>query len=427
MTHPFAIISILAALCALVALAVTALRLRRARKEFARDVSAWKLKLDLDLRNARNERDQLLDALRDAFMLVDADARVLFANKAARTLFRGRDLTGRTVHEAFLDQRLAAALMRCLETGEATVTRAVLGQQSSPLGDQERRGINAWVIDAARLSESPADDPTTRVVIRDVTNEYQTEQIRKDFVANASHELRTPLAIINGYLENLIDDDLVDDKDLTRRFLKVMRKHTERISRIVEDMLVISRLESGEAAALKVKPFRIRSCVSDVLERLESVIQGQQVIIKIDMPEVDLSLAGDRFYWTQVLFNLVENALKQNPRRGLTVTIGCSRDETKTRIWVSDDGVGIPSADLPHIFRRFYRVEKHHSQEEIKGTGLGLSIVKRAIEAHGGAINVTSVPGQETKFMIEVPLEAEAKLLAEAEANALPELSKAED
>ena len=93
--------------------------------------------------------------------------------------------------------------------------------------------MNAWVIDAARLSDSPADDPTTRVVIRDVTNEYQTEQIRKDFVANASHELRTPLAIINGYLENLIDDDLLDDKELTRRFLKVMRKHTERISRMV--------------------------------------------------------------------------------------------------------------------------------------------------------------------------------------------------
>ena len=427
MTHPLAIVSIVATFCALVALAVTALRLRRARKDFAAEVSSWKLKLDLDLRNARKERDQLLDALGDAFLLVDADARVLFANKAARTLFRGRDLTGRTVHEAFLDQRLAAALMRCLDTGEATVTRAVLGQQSSPLGDQERRGINAWVIDAARLSESPADDPTTRVVIRDVTSEYQTEQIRKDFVANASHELRTPLAIINGYLENLIDDDLVDDKDLTRRFLKVMRKHTERISRIVEDMLVISRLESGEAAALKVKPFRIRSCVSDVLERLESVIQNQQAIIKIDMPDVDLTLAGDRFYWTQVLFNLIENALKQNPRKGLTVAIGCSRDAEKTRIWVSDNGVGIPSADLPHIFRRFYRVEKHHSQEEIKGTGLGLSIVKRAIEAHGGSISVSSIPGQETKFTIEVPLDVEAKLLADAEANALPELSKAEE
>ena len=426
MTDPFAIASILVALGAFVALGVTWLRLRRARQEFKDEVSSWKMKLDLDLRNARKERDLLLDALGDAFLLVDADARVLFANKAARTLFRGRDLTGRTVHEAFLDQRLAAALMRCLETGEATVTRAILPQQSSPLGDQERRGMNAWVIDAARLSDSPADDPTTRVVIRDVTSEYQTEQIRKDFVANASHELRTPLAIINGYLENLIDDDLLDDKELSRRFLKVMRKHTERISRIVEDMLVISRLESGEAAALKVKPFRIRSCVSDVLERLESVIHNQQATIKIDMPDLDFTFAGDRFYWTQVLFNLVENALKQNPRPGLTVTLGCNRDDESTRIWVADDGVGIPSADLPHIFRRFYRVEKHHSQEEIKGTGLGLSIVKRAVEAHGGSIRVSSTPGQETRFTMEVPREAEARLLAEAEANALPELQKAE-
>jgi two-component system phosphate regulon sensor histidine kinase PhoR len=424
MLEPFAIASIIATLCALAALGVTALRLRRARKEFAEEVASWRMKLDLDLRHAREERDQLLDALGDAFMLVDADARVRFANKAARTLFRGRDLTGRTIHEAFLDQRLAAALMRCLDTGEAIVTRAVLAQQSSPLGDLERRGMNAWVIDAARLSDSPADEPTTRVVIRDVTHEYQTEQIRKDFVANASHELRTPLAIINGYLENLIDDDLLDDKELSRRFLKVMRKHTERISRIVEDMLVISRLESGEAAALKVKPFRVRSCVSDVLERLESVIHNQDAHIRIEMPDLDLTLAGDRFYWTQVLFNLIENALKQNPRAGLTVTVGCVRDERSTRIWVSDDGVGIPSADLPHIFRRFYRVEKHHSQEEIKGTGLGLSIVKRAIEAHGGTIQVSSIPGQDTRFTIEVPRDTEARLLAEAEANALPELEK---
>jgi two-component system phosphate regulon sensor histidine kinase PhoR len=427
MPEPFVIISVFAALCALAALAVTALRLRRARKEFAAEVTAWRTKLDLDLRHAREERDQLLDALGDAFMLVDARARVLFANKAARTLFRGRDLTGRTIHEAFLDQRLAAALMRCLETGEATVTRAVLPQQSSPLGDLERRGMNAWVIDAARLSESPAEEPTTRVVIRDVTPEYQTEQIRKDFVANASHELRTPLAIINGYLENLIDDDLLDDKELSRRFLKVMRKHTERISRIVEDMLVISRLESGEAGSLKIKPFRLRSCVNDVLERLESVIHNQDAQIRIDMPDLDLTLAGDRFYWTQVLFNLVENALKQNPRPGLTVTVGCSRDDHSTRIWVADDGVGIPSADLAHIFRRFYRVEKHHSQEEIKGTGLGLSIVKRAIEAHGGTIEVTSIPGQDTRFTMSVPREAEARLLAEAEANALPELGRLGD
>jgi signal transduction histidine kinase len=241
------------------------------------------------------------------------------------------------------------------------------------------------------------------VIIRDVTAEHQLEQVRKDFVANASHELRTPLAIINGYLENLLDDDMIEEPEMARRFLTIMRKHADRISRIVEDMLVISRLESGEASALKVEPFRFRSCIKDILERLESVIRNQQAEVMVIMPDPDLVLQGDRFYWTQVLFNLVENALKQNPYSGLRVEVGCQQVGENLEIWVSDNGVGIPSADLPHIFRRFFRVEKHHSQQEIKGTGLGLSIVKRAVEAHGGSIRVTSVPGSETKFVITVP------------------------
>jgi signal transduction histidine kinase len=185
-----------------------------------------------------------------------------------------------------------------------------------------------------------------------------------------------------------------------------MRKHADRISRIVEDMLVISRLESGEASSLKVEPFRFRSCINDILERLESVIRNQNADIAVTMSDETLTLQGDCFYWTQVLFNLVENALKQNPHPGLKVEIGCENAADCHRIWISDNGIGIPSADLPHIFRRFYRVEKHHSQREIKGTGLGLSIVKRAIEAHGGTITVTSIPGRETKFLITLPKDA---------------------
>lgn len=409
-------LAIACALAAVLALVVVAFRMRRSHRKFEKEVDAWKLRLELDLKQARQDRDRLLDALAEAFLLVDADTRILFANKAASEMFQGRDLVGRTVPEAFIDQRFAEALIRCLETGEQTTRRVVLPQQSSPLREQEHRGTNAWVIDAARVSESPADDPTTRVVIRDVTNEHQIEQIRKDFVANASHELRTPLAIINGYLENLLDDGLMEDPELTRRFLKVMRKHTERISRIVEDMLVISRLESGESGALKVKPFLLRSCFKDVLERLESMIRQQGAEIVINLEDRELSIIGDRFYWTQVLFNLVENALKENPRQGLRIELGARRDERETRIWVADNGIGIPSVDLPHIFRRFYRVEKHHSQHEIKGTGLGLSIVKRAIEAHGGRIEVDSTPGEETRFRIHIPREAEQELLEKCEA-----------
>ena len=394
---------IIAATAALLSLAVIAFRHRAAMAKSAAQIHALKLTSEHDLTLARAERDRLLDALGDAFLLVDADARLRFANAAAHDLFGGRDLVNLTVRETFLDPRLAKALLHCLETGEPVQTQVVLPQQSSPRGDRENRGTNAWLIDAARLPCPPGSSPLTRVILRDVTAEHQTEQIRKDFVANASHELRTPMAIISGYLENLLDEDLLEDPPTARHFLSIMRKHADRISRIVEDMLVISRLESGEANTLKIEPFRFRSCIKDVLERLESVIRSQQAEIQVLMPDDQLVLHGDRFYWTQVLFNLVENALKQNPHPGLQVEIGCVETDSCYRVWVTDNGIGIPSADLPHIFRRFYRVEKHHSQREIKGTGLGLSIVKRAIEAHGGTISVTSLPGRETKFLITVP------------------------
>lgn len=396
-------ISNFATLVALVALAIFAYLYRVSRKQSALEVHTWKLRLELDLKHARDERNRLLDALGDAFLLVDAQANIQFANSAARALFGDRRLLKRPVSEAFLDPRLADALLRCLATGEPVQSRVVLPQQTSPRGDLETRGVNAWIIDAAQLSTPSGSAPTTRVIIRDVTAEHQTEQVRKDFVANASHELRTPLAIINGYLENLLDDDMLEEPEMARHFLTIMRKHADRISHIVEDMLVISRLESGEANTLKIEPFRFRSCIKDVLERLESVIRKQQAEINVNMPDPDLVVQGDRFYWTQVLFNLVENALKQNPHNGLQLEIGGTNLADQIHIWVSDNGVGIPSADLTHIFRRFFRVEKHHSQQEIKGTGLGLSIVKRAIEAHGGSISVTSVPGSETKFLIKIP------------------------
>ncbi len=396
-------IVIFGAAVAIVFLLVKIYLLKRSRKESEAEMKAWKLRLEIELQQEKDNRDQLLDALGDAFMIVDSGSNIRFANAAAQKLFRGRSLTGRPVSEAFLEPRLADALVRCLKTGEPVQSRVVLPQQTSPLGELETRGSNAWFIDAAQLSNTPDGNSDTRVVIRDVTSEHQLEQIRKDFVANASHELRTPLAIISGYLENLLDDGMIEQPEMAKRFLQVMKKHADRISRIVEDMLVISRLESGEASAIKIEPFKLRSCVHDVLERLESVVQNQKATVITNFHDESIIVQGDRFYWTQVLFNLVENALKQNPHKDLRIEVGSEENDKNIRIWVTDNGLGIPSSDLPHIFRRFYRVAKHHSQIEIKGTGLGLSIVKRAIEAHHGTITVTSTPGRETKFMMTIP------------------------
>jgi two-component system phosphate regulon sensor histidine kinase PhoR len=399
----FAITATLAALILLVALVSS--KVRHAR--FAKKMKSQALELTQlcqgETEQARDERNLLLDALGDAFILVNSEGVIRFANSAAHQLFGNRELNGRHIREAFPDPRLIDSIMPCINTGEPVRSELVLPQQSSPLGDSENRGINAWRVDAARLPNTLRGGSTTRVIIRDLTAEHQTEQIRKDFVANASHELRTPLAIINGYLENLIEDDMVSDRDIARHYLGIMRKHADRISRIVEDMLVISRLESGEASTLKLEPFFVGSCVNDVLERLESVIRNQGADVQNLLPVKGPLIHGDRFYWTQVFFNLIENALKQNPHPGLRVEVGCEETAEAYRVWISDNGIGIPSDDLPHIFRRFYRVEKHHSQREIKGTGLGLSIVKRAIEAHGATIQVTSIPGQETRFLIIMP------------------------
>ncbi len=399
------LIPILSILCALLAVALVISTLRRAgeRRQDAEEKARLADKHRADMAEQVQENLDLLNALSDPFILLDHEGILRFANTPADDLFSGRPLLDRHFDEIFVDRALAEPVRSALSARKAVTAQVILTQEKSSLGNEDQPGESAWLVDA-RPVDSTRPQGLFRVIIRNTTTEYHTEQVRKDFVANASHELRTPLAIINGYLENLIEEELLGDQDTSLRFLKIMRKHGQRIARIVEDMLIISRLESGEAGTLKVSPFRLESCAQDVLERLESVIAAQRATVALEMEDPDLCLVGDRFYWTQILFNLVENALKQNPENPLRVAVGwCAEDDHSVRIWVADDGVGIPTADLPFIFRRFYRVEKHHSQIEIKGTGLGLSIVRRAVEAHGGEIEVASNPGQETRFSISLP------------------------
>ena len=353
-------------------------------------------------REALLERDQLLDALGDAFLLVNETSQIVFANACARDLVKGRKLMGRSLMEAFLDDQLSVAIMKCIRTGKPMQERVTLHSTFTPLGSASDQGVSAWVIDAAPLNTMNGGS-LTRVVIRDVTAEYLADQVRRDFVANASHELRTPMAIINGYLENLLDDGLIEEPKTAVKFLGTMRKHGQRIARLVEDMLVISKMESGESVTLNHDEFSVNDCVQDVIDRLEPVIEKQGAKITKTIAPEDLTLLADRFYWTQIMFNLVENALKQNAAPGLEIEVEAKRVDGMIHLSVCDNGVGIPSADLPYIFKRFYRVDKHHTKSEIKGTGLGLSIVKRAVEAHGGEITATSIPGQRTCFTMVLP------------------------
>ena len=168
-----------------------------------------------------------------------------------------------------------------------------------------------------------------------------------------------------------------------------MHQNSQRLMNIIEDMLMISKLESGHKAILKEQWFRLTSCADDVFSRLDSIREKNRPSCTWTFPRIGNFM--ETLYWTQILFNLVENALKQNTEPGLSITVAAAKTQDACVITVTDTGVGIPAESIPFLFNRFYRVETHHSSE-IRGTGLGLSIVKRAVEAHDGAITVSSIP-----------------------------------
>lgn len=381
--------------------------LKRKLRSAKRKVEQWK-------RGWGPEKQHILEALSDAFLLVNGQGKIMFANERSEYLFQSSELEGTFVRDYIGNEALLREIQKALDAPGIYTAEFYLLAGSSPDPDHQD-AETFWFIDSAPVAGT---DGYRRILIRDVTLQHRTEQVRKDFVANASHELRTPMTIILGYLETLREEGFIaESPETAEKFMSTMFKHGKRVQRIVEDMLMISKLESGDEAALKEAPFDLRACVTDVFTRLESIADKNGAHLALDFKPADITLFGDQFYWTQILFNLVENALKQNMEPGLDVTVGARIEASRVRVWVSDNGIGIPAAHLPYIFKRFYRVELP-SQQEIKGTGLGLSIVKRAVEAHQGSLDVASTPGRETRFTIILPL---SRLSPERERAAIPE------
>lgn len=345
---------------------------------------------------------RLTDGIGDGLFIVAPDLRVVFVNRAAQGFFRPvTEPVGRPLLECVPDHRVVELVADSARTGRRAHQEFLI----ATAGDGHRVDERVFSVEAIPLnrdSMAEIDGSRLLVILRDETDKHALEKIRQDFVANASHELRTPLSIINGYLENLTEGDLADPAEAKRAYA-IMRKHGDRLAHIVEDLLIISRMESGEQNAIKKEEFDFKACAEDVVHRLTPVITAKAAQVTVIVAEQsDPRVFGDRFYWDQILFNLVSNALKENPARGLKVRISLRQDARTSEIQVRDNGVGIPHGDLPFVFKRFYRVARHHGQD-VKGTGLGLSIVKRAVEAHHGNISLSSRPGVETVFTIRVP------------------------
>lgn len=340
--------------------------------------------------HVRNDKSLFLEALGVPFLLMRASGRVVMGNQPAGGLLG-------------MDVACCPNLLKLLPPCELkTVIEELLAAQR-----QETRTLSLTVQGEPRhyvLTATPLHnaDHHIGVVFHDVTEEYRTQVIRRDFVANASHELRTPLTILRGYLETLLENPQDSQDEVYRtRALQVMRKHTERITHLVEGMLTVSRLEGGGSPQLRCEEFDFSELVADVALQLESLMQQGKVDFAVRLHCTPFMVNGDKFYWSQIIFNLLENSLKNNMSPGLQLEVGSvAEPDGGVRIYVQDNGVGIDAEHLPYIFKRFYRAD---ATGKVKGTGLGLSIVRHAVEAHGGSITASSTPGVSTTFTICLP------------------------
>lgn len=233
----------------------------------------------------------------------------------------------------------------------------------------------------------------------DLAEMKRLEEIRKEFVANVSHELRTPISTIRAFAETLLEGAL-QDEERALEFVKEISLSSERMEKLVEDILQISALESGKMPP-RFETASLMKIASEVVASLIPFAQQKQVVLRIE-PFGDLSeVHADREQMRRVFINLIENAIKYTPERGCVRVFALS-DEGSVRVMIEDNGIGISPEDLPRIFERFYRADKARSRE-MGGTGLGLSIVKRIVELHGGSVGVESALGKGTKFFFKIP------------------------
>jgi two-component system phosphate regulon sensor histidine kinase PhoR len=357
-----------------------------------RSLAGVAIELQRMLDNLRYEsarREAILSGMAEGVLAVDAELRVIFCNDAFLKAvdFRGRKSEGRFLLELVRDPGLHELLRSVLSAGESQKLRFKLSAANAR---------------SFEVQATPLEMPNGRgaiAILHDITDLERLEQVRKDFVANVSHELRTPLAGIIGYSDTLLDGALEDLKN-NRNFVEIIRSNAVRLGSIAADLLILSELESG-ADRNEADLISIRGVLDSALATVESEARARDVrLIREELG--NLYVHGSRLRLEQALLNLMANAIKFN-RPGGEVRVGAGSDGNgRIAITISDTGVGIPSEDLPRIFKRFYRVDKARSRQ-VGGTGLGLSIVRHVVERMDGVVRVESQLGRGSVFTLLLP------------------------
>jgi two-component system phosphate regulon sensor histidine kinase PhoR len=356
----------------------------------------------VQLREDREQLRTILSGMVEGVIALDAEQRILFANeRAARLLtFPSRAVVGRKLWEVVRHRGL-----------QHVVERALAGSSSDREEVPWENSGRSLAVHAAPLPGVPPRGAV--VVLHDTTELRRLERLRQDFVANVSHELKTPLAVITACVETLLDG-AVDDRPHRDTFLKQIADQSDRLHRLILDLLSLARIESG-AEAYELEPVELDAVIAACLERHRTRAETKRQILEaVPLPPAGPDAGGRNgearpglAAWAneeavgQILDNLVDNALKYTPEGG-RISVRSRAEGEEICIEVEDTGIGIPEQDLPRIFERFYRVDRARSRE-LGGTGLGLSIVKHLAQALHGSVSAASRLGRGTCFTVRLP------------------------
>lgn len=339
-----------------------------------------------DLESERATLDTVLQKMTDGVIIVDETGIVQLVNAAAVKMFSISEqiTTGKPLIEVVRHHQLVEMWQECLMTGKAqrqdfeVSHRLALQGIATPLG--------------------PSISGSTLFLFQDLTHQKQTEAIRRDFISNVSHELRTPLAALKALTETL-QGGALEDPPAAHRFLDQMETEVDSLSLMVNELLELSRIESGRVP-LNLAPVLPQEIVTPAAERLRLQAERAHLSLTVECPEDMPKVVADATRLQQVLVNLLHNAIKFTPQGG-EVTVLVSREDLAVRFAVRDTGIGIAAEDLPRIFERFYKADRSRASS---GTGLGLAIARHLVEAHGGRIWAESTVGKGSSFYFTIPI-----------------------
>jgi two-component system phosphate regulon sensor histidine kinase PhoR len=329
----------------------------------------------------RSKLSAVLDTMADGVVVADADGDVTLLNTAAERLLglSGRDVVGGRLAGVVWDHELMKLVREATELDEQQDGEVVLAAS--------RRTVNAV---ATPIIQGGAEG--VLLTLHDLTRRRRIDTTRREFVSNVSHELRSPLASVKAMVETL-QAGARDDAEKANDFLERINDEVDRMTALVTELLELSRLESGRVE-MNVEPFNLEPIVLGVIDRLQMQADAGGVELACDIPPGLSSVLGEKAKVAQVLVNLVDNALRFTPDGG-DVNIAAKKAGDVVEVTVADSGPGIPPEHLPHLFERFYKVDRSRREG---GTGLGLAIVRHIVQAHGGKVTVASEVGKGTRF-----------------------------